>query len=487
MSMDLFGPDPGDETSEPRAARAQAGRTLPSPLADRMRPRTLDEMVGQEHLVGPGRPLRLAIEAGEIPSLVLWGPPGSGKTTLARLIAQSTRSHFVAYSAVTSGVAEIRKVIAAARTSQRAGGRGTLLFIDEIHRFNKAQQDAFLPHIESGLITLIGATTENPSFEVNSALLSRLQVVVLERLTPADIERLLERALADSERGLGGRGLVVEDGALAAMSALADGDARAGLNLLEGCATVAFRRGRPPVVSARLAEEVLQHKALRHDRAGDQHYDLISALIKSVRGSDPDASLYWLARLLEAGEDPLFVARRLVILAAEDIGNADPAALGIAVSAFQAVHMIGMPEARLILSQATTYLATAPKSNAALRSYEAAREDAVVHGGLPVPFHLRNAPTPLMKQLGYGRGYRYPPAEEAADQTHLPEALRGQRYYEPSAAGFEAEIGLRVDAARRRRKAPDKREGSPGEYSATEDSPSGDSASRGSASEDSDE
>jgi putative ATPase len=426
-----------------------------------MRPQTLDEMVGQEHLVGPGRPLRLAIEAGEVPSLVLWGPPGSGKTTLARLIAQSSQSHFVAYSAVTSGVAEIRKVIAAARTAQRAGGGGTLLFIDEIHRFNKAQQDAFLPHIESGLLTLIGATTENPSFEVNSALLSRLQVVVLERLTLTDIERLLERALADSERGLGGRGLVIEDGALATLAALADGDARAGLNLLEGCATVAAKRGSPPLVSARLAEEVLQRKALRHDRAGDQHYDLISALIKSVRGSDPDAGLYWLARLLEAGEDPLFVARRLVILAAEDIGNADPAALGIAVSAFQGVHAIGMPEARLILSQATTYLATAPKSNAALRSYERAREDAVSHGGLPVPFHLRNAPTPLMKQLGYGRGYRYPPSEEAADQVHLPDELRGRRYYEPSQAGFEAEIRQRVDAARRRR--AELGEGDPGD------------------------
>ncbi len=277
---------------------------------------------------------------------------------------------------------------------------------------------------------------------------------MLERLSQADIETLLSRALADSDRGLGGRGLVVEEGTLPAIAALADGDARAGLNLLEACAIVAAKRGKPPVLSAALAQEVLQRKALRHDRAGDQHYDLISAFIKSVRGSDPDAGLYWLARLLEAGEDPLFVARRLVILASEDIGNADPAALGIAVSAFQGVHVIGMPEARLILSQATTYLATSPKSNAAMRSYQRAAEDAISYGGLPVPFHLRGAPTPLMKQLGYGRGYRYPPSEEdgAADQTHLPDELVGRSYYEPSAAGFEAELTRRVAETRRRRR-----------------------------------
>jgi putative ATPase len=392
-----------------------------------------------------------------MPSLVFWGPPGSGKTTIARLIAQSSGMRFISYSAVTSGVAEIRQVVAGARMAEKAGGRPTLLFVDEIHRFNKAQQDAFLPHIESGFITLIGATTENPSFEVNAALLSRLQVVVLERLREEDLVALLERALADRERGLGKRGLVVEEGALAAIAALADGDARAALNLLEGCATVAAKRGKPPVITSRLAEDVLQRKALRHDRAGDQHYDLISALIKSVRGSDADAGLYWLARLLEAGEDPLFVARRLVILASEDVGNADPKALSLAVSAFQAVHMIGMPEARLILSQATAYLATCPKSNAAIASYERAREDAMAHGGLPVPFHLRNAPTPLMRQMGYGRGYRYPPSEEegAAGQTYLPDRLVGRRYYEPVDSGFEAEIKRRVDAERLRRGAAD--------------------------------
>jgi putative ATPase len=466
--MDLFDREPPAETEATglagnRAVRAKAGgrRGGPrAPLADRMRPLTFDEVVGQDHLVGPGRPFRLAIEAGEIPSLVFWGPPGSGKTTLARIIATVTRMRFVAYSAVTSGVAEIRQVIASARDAVRAGAgagaSGTILFVDEIHRFNKAQQDAFLPHVESGLITLIGATTENPSFEINSALLSRLQVVVLERLTSDSIQLLLERALTDSERGIGGQGVMVEEGALGTIAALADGDGRAALNLLEGCAAVAARRGKPPVVNAALAEEVLSKKALRHDRAGDQHYDLISALIKSVRGSDADAGLYWLARLLAGGEDPLFVARRLVILAAEDIGNADPEALRIAVAAFQGVHAIGMPEARLILAQATTYLAAAPKSNAALASYERAHADAVAHGGLPVPLHIRNAPTPLMKQLGRGRGYRYPhgsspeDAEGADAQTYLPEELLGRRYYEPSGAGREAEIRRRVEERRRR-------------------------------------
>jgi putative ATPase len=458
--MDLFDgepalfpdPDHGPGASGKRPGRRTAGSR--APLADRMRPETLDEMVGQAHLLAPGRPFRQAVEAGDVPSLILWGPPGSGKTTLARLIAQASGRRFIAFSAVMSGVAEIRKVVGQAQDAQRAGSRGTVLFIDEIHRFNKAQQDAFLPHVESGLITLIGATTENPSFEVNSALLSRVQVVTLERLAPDDIEALLERALADEERGLGGRGLVVEEGAVAAIASLADGDARAALNLLEACAAVAARRGKPPRVTAELAADVLSRKVLRHDRAGDQHYDLISALIKAVRGSDPDAGLYWLARLLEGGEDPLFVARRLVILAAEDIGNADPAALGIAVSAFQGVHAIGMPEARLILAQAITYLATAPKSNASYMAYERARADAETHGGLPVPFHIRNAPTPLMKQMGYGRGYRYPHSEAAADQTYLPAELVGRAYYEPMDSGFEADLKARVEEARIRRRKP---------------------------------
>ncbi len=470
--MDLFNQDLAAADGPPargvRSAKggssshsAPPGRGPRAPLADRMRPRTFDEMVGQDHLIGPGRPLRQAVEAGHIPSLVLWGPPGSGKTTLARVIASTVGLHFVAYSAVTSGVAEIRQVVAAARDRVRAaagtGGRGTLLFVDEIHRFNKAQQDAFLPHVESGLIVLIGATTENPSFEVNSALLSRMQVAVLERLKSAVIESLLARALADSERGLGDKGLAVADGTLAAMAALADGDARVALNLLEACAVVAARRGRPPRIDAALAEEVLARKLLRHDRAGDLHYDLISALIKSVRGSDPDAGLYWLSRLLEGGEDPLFVARRLVILAAEDVGNADPAALGIAVSAFHGVHAIGMPESRLILAQATTYLATAPKSNAAIASYESARADAVKHGGVPVPLHLRNAPTPLLKELGHGRGYRYPHTEPAGDQEYLPAELSGKRYYEPSGSGFEAEIAERLRERRAARRPPGER------------------------------
>ncbi len=459
--MDLFdgepalSPDPehaSGPTAKRRPGRGAAGPR--APLADRMRPETIAEMVGQAHLLAPGRPFRQAIEVGDVPSLILWGPPGSGKTTLARLIAEASGRRFIAFSAVMSGVAEIRQVVAQARDAVRAGNRGTVLFIDEIHRFNKAQQDAFLPHVESGLITLIGATTENPSFEVNSALLSRVQVATLERLAQVDIEALVERALTDQERGLGARGLEVEEGAVAAIAALADGDARAALNLLEACAAVASRRGKPARVTAELAGEVLARKVLRHDRAGDQHYDLISALIKAVRGSDPDAGLYWLARLLEGGEDPLFVARRLVILAAEDIGNADPPALGIAVQAFQGAHMIGMPEARLILAQAVTYLATAPKSNASYMAYERARADAEAHGGLPVPFHIRNAPTPLMKQMGYGRGYRYPHAEAADDQTYLPEELVGREYYEPMASGFEVELRERVDEGRARRGNP---------------------------------
>ncbi len=462
--MDLFDREPPPGATSPRGrtkaagSEARRGPGLTAPLADRMRPQTFDEMVGQEHLIGPGRPLRQAIEAGQVPSLILWGPPGSGKTTLARVIAAIAHYRFVSYSAVMSGVAEIRQVVATARDHVRTGAgpgaSGTLLFVDEIHRFNKAQQDAFLPHVESGLITLIGATTENPSFEVNPALLSRVQVVVLERLPAAAIELLLARALADKERGLGARGLEVADGTLAAIAALADGDARSALNLLEASAAVAMQRGRPPRVDQALAEEVLARKVLRHDRAGDLHFDLISALIKSVRGSDPDAGLYWLARLLEGGEDPLFVARRLVILASEDIGNADPAALPIAVSAFQGVHLIGMPEARLLLAQAVTYLATAPKSNASYAAYESARADAVEHGGLPVPLHLRNAPTRLMKDLGHGRGYRYPHTEPAADQEYLPPALAGRAYYEPAGAGFEAELEKRVRARRAARKDP---------------------------------
>jgi putative ATPase len=456
--MDLFDGDPSlfpdperapGSSSPRRPGRGSAGPR--APLADRMRPERIDEMVGQAHLLAPGRPFRQAVEAGEVPSLILWGPPGSGKTTLARLIAEASGRRFIAFSAVMSGVAEIRQVVAQARDAMRAGNRGTVLFIDEIHRFNKAQQDAFLPHVESGLITLIGATTENPSFEVNSALLSRVQVVTLERLAAEDIEALLARALADQERGLGNRGLEVEEDAIAAIAALADGDARSALNLLEGCAAVAARRGKPPRVTAELAAEVLSRKVLRHDRAGDQHYDLISALIKGVRGSDPDAGLYWLARLLEGGEDPLFVARRLVILAAEDIGNADPAALGVAVSTFQGVHAIGMPEARLLLAQAVTYLATAPKSNASYMAYERARADAETHGGLAVPFHIRNAPTPLMKQMGYGRGYRYPHSEAADDQTYLPAELAGRAYYEPMPSGFEVELKARVEESRARR------------------------------------
>jgi putative ATPase len=403
-----------------------------APLAERMRPRTLDEFVGQEALLGAGRPLRLAIEQDRLQSIVLWGPPGTGKTTLARLIARLTRARFVSFSAVMAGIKEIRAVMTEAEEGRRRRGQRTILFIDEIHRFNKAQQDAFLPRVEAGDIVLIGATTENPSFEVNSALLSRSKVYVLQPLSSDAVRAIVMRALTDSERGLGEMKLTTDDEAIAALVRYANGDARVALNLLEMASGAAAGTGR---IDAPLIADLAQNRALLYDKTGEEHYNLISALHKSMRNSDPDASVYWLARMVEAGEDPLYIARRLVRFASEDIGNADPQALVIAIAAKDAVHFIGMPEGNTALAQATIYLATAPKSNAILRAYMGAAEAATQDVAEPVPLHLRNAPTPLMKQLGYSKGYKYAhdePEGVAKDMECLPPAHKGRKFYEPN-------------------------------------------------------
>ena len=414
------------------------------PLAARMRPHDLDEFAGQEDVVGPGRPLRLMIERDEVPSIILWGPPGAGKTTLAAIIARRTKRHFERVSAVSSGVADLRRAVEDARERRRVSGIHTILFIDEIHRFSRSQQDVILPHVEDGTVTLIGATTENPSFYVVAPLLSRARVFKLDLLEPEHIVAILRGALGDGVRGLGQQRIAVDDDTLQTIASLAGGDARTALNILE----LAVASAEPPaepegarVVTRELVEGAAQHPTLLYDRQGDAHYDTISAFIKSVRGSDTDAALYWLARMLEAGEDPLFVARRIVILAAEDIGLADPQALPLAVAAQQATHFLGMPEARLPLAEATIYLARAPKSNSAYMGYQRAAEDVERTRNEAVPLHLRNAPTGLMKQLGYGRGYQYahdyeghvPPA-----QTHRPPSAEGNVYYEPGMLGDEA-------------------------------------------------
>jgi putative ATPase len=450
-------------------APGERARRRGAPLAERMRPATLDEFVGQEHLLGPGRILREMAESGTLASLILWGPPGTGKTTLAHLLAGAARAEFVAFSAVLSGVKELRQIIEEARERQRLHGRGTILFVDEIHRFNKAQQDAFLPHVEDGTIVLVGATTENPSFEVIAPLLSRTRVLVLEPLTPAQIDQVLARALADPERGLGSAGLTMPAETRAFLAARAHGDARVALGGLEVAAQLARQRGEATLGLA-LAEEALQQKALLYDKAGEEHYNVISAFIKSLRASDPDAAVYWLMRMLEAGEDPLFVARRMIVFAAEDVGNADPQALQVAVAAKDAFHFVGLPEGKIPLAQAATYLASAPKSNASYRAMLAASAAVKEHGALPVPKALRNAPTPLMKGLGYGAGYHYPHDYEGAlvAQECLPDALAGARFYEPTERGAEAAIGARLRAAAaakgrpatRRRKDPSPGEGS---------------------------
>ena len=482
--------EPPEPEPEPRDAGA--------PLAERMRPRTLDEIVGQQELLGRGRPLREAIERDALGSLILWGPPGTGKTTIARLVATATRAHFIAFSAVLSGIRDIKAVMAEAEATRRASGRRTILFVDEIHRFNKAQQDAFLPRVEAGDIVLIGATTENPSFEVNAALLSRSRVFVLQPLSTDETITIVRRALEDPEQGLGAAGLEVADDAVEAIARHANGDARVALNLLElaatlaggsdpgganagaaadrtgtdrapepggdaGLAGTADLAGRgdaggdaaaPAERAARIDRELLaqaiQRRALRYDKGGEEHFNLISALHKSLRNSDPDAGVYWLARMLEAGEDPMYVARRLVRFASEDIGNADPTALTVAVAAKDAVHFIGMPEGNTALAQAVTYLATAPKSNAVYLAYNRAASDAHEQAAEPVPLHLRNAPTRLMKALDYGKGYRYAHDEPDAvtGMDCLPPALAGRRYYRPTARGYEKEVARRLDAWR---------------------------------------
>lgn len=406
------------------------------PLADRMRPREFDDFVGQEKIAGPRRALRKMIEEDRLQSLIFWGPPGTGKTTLARLIARRTAARFVQFSAVSSGIREVREVMSEADSFRRKTGRRTVVFIDEIHRFNKAQQDAFLPYVESGTIILIGATTENPSFEVNSALLSRSKVFVLESLTADHLIAIMRRAIEDSERGIAAANVRASDEMLHAIAVYSSGDARVALNTLELAAAVAEADSSGErVLTKEILTEAMQRAALRYDKAGEEHFNLISAFIKSIRNSDADAAVYWLARMLESGEDPLYVARRLVVHASEDIGLADPMALVEAVSAFQAAHFIGLPEAKLALTQATLYLALAPKSNSVLETYGAAQKDALETEREPVPLHLRNATTGLMKGLGYGDGYKYAHQFEggrAEDMECLPEGLRGRKYYKPN-------------------------------------------------------
>ena len=448
----LFGSD-NISSSQTNAATSSL---LREPLAARMRPRTLDEILGQEHLLRSGRVLRRSIEEDRIPSMILWGPPGSGKTTLAEVIARQTNARFATLSAVSAGVADLRKVVEEARKLRQFSGQRTIMFIDEIHRFNKAQQDAVLPHVERGVVTLIGATTENPSFEVNAALLSRTRVFTLRGLNEEQILIILRRALEDKERGLGELNIDIDEETLKQIAIFANGDARVALNVLELAVQGSGKAGKANAaihITLATVEDVMQHRALLYDKGGDQHYDTISALHKALRGSDPDASLYWLGRMLEAGEDPLYIVRRLIRFASEDIGMADSQALVVCVAAQQAVHFVGLPEANLALAQAVVYLATAPKSNALYEAYSRVQEDVQKTRNDPVPLQIRNAPTQLMKDLDYGKDYKYahdyykdmqiddperPPATKV--QEYLPESLQGKKYYKPGQQGKEASV-----------------------------------------------
>ncbi len=436
--MGLFQPTPADDSVD----RSR-------PLADRMRPRTLDEFVGQEHILAPGKPLRLQIERDDPGSLIFWGPPGVGKTTLAKIIARMTRADFIEFSAVLSGIKEIKQVMADAERARQYGTR-TILFVDEVHRFNKAQQDAFLPYVEKGSIRFIGATTENPSFEIISALLSRCRVYVLNPLTEEQIITLLKRALADQERGLGEMNLRASDEVLAKIASYSSGDARSAYNVLEVAAGTVGPNGE---ITEQVAQDALQKRVLRYDKAGEEHYNLISALHKSVRNSDADASLYWLARMIESGEDPLYLARRLVRMAVEDIGLADPNALSLTIAARDAVDFLGMPEGNLALAEAAVYLALAPKSNALYTAHGAVQQDVERTVAEPVPLHLRNAPTGLMKGLGYGAGYQYAHDldQKVADMQCLPDNLKNRRYYFPTNEGIEKRIRERIEEIRKRR------------------------------------
>ncbi|HMA22378.1 MAG: replication-associated recombination protein A [Gemmatimonas sp.] len=430
-----------DEEDSERGTASLFERKSQQPLAARMRPRTLDEIVGQRHLLAPGKPLRDSIEKGSVSSMIFWGPPGTGKTTIARVIAQYTDREFVSFSAVTEGVPRVREIVAEAEARRRMG-RGTILFADEIHRFNKAQQDAFLPHVEAGTITLIGATTENPSFEINGALLSRVRVFVLQALTPDDLRALIARALADTDRGLGDWDLEVDQEAVDLISTEADGDARRALTVLEAAAEHVGRAGR---ITVPVAKDALQLRFAKYDKGGEETYNMLSAFHKSLRGSDPQGALYWMARMIEGGADPMTIFRRSIAMAAEDIGLADPEALKLAVAARDAFHMLGPPEGYLPLAQMVVYLATAPKSNSSKVALQAALEAAREHPAEGVPLHVRNAPTGLMKELGYGAGYQYAhdSPEAYIPQEYLPDRLRGSRFYEPGPFGFEKEIAKR--------------------------------------------
>jgi len=425
---------------------AQVKTARKAPLADRIRPKDLKEFVGQEHLVGPNKILQRLVENKEVVSLILWGPPGVGKTTLASLVAQSVDAHFISFSAVLSGVKDIREVIEEAREQLKYFNKKTILFVDEIHRFNKAQQDAFLHHVEDGTITLIGATTENPSFEVNAPLLSRCKVLVLEQLTEDHLKTIMNNALQDGERGLGSLKVEIQKDAFDFIACLSQGDARVALNTME--ASVMLTKPDPDgkrTVTLEIAQEAMQRKALLYDKGGEEHYNVISAFIKSMRGSDPDAAIYWLARMLDAGEDPLFIARRMIIFASEDVGNADPAALQLAVSVKDAFHFIGMPEGWIPLAQGVAYLACAPKSNASYMAYLEALKDVREKGALAAPLHIRNAPTTLMKDIGYGKGYKYPHSFGGyVGQVYLPEELMGREYYKPTDNGFDKVIKERL-------------------------------------------